>query len=224
MANNVHLSEADIPQLLQLLQGALSPDAPTQKQAEAVLASIQGRTGYCSCLAAVVGSQEAEHSARWLAAVQLKNNVNKYWRPRYDSGGLSAEEKAYLRGRFLQLVAQDDNQIAVQVALVVAKVARFDFPGQWPTLFSDLLAGLAAAQAAACAGSVAGSAPSMLVVRRTYFVLHHVLKELSSKRLAADQQAFAEVRLQELAGTAAAPQEQLQQCGVAFVCYTAGLC
>jgi hypothetical protein len=31
-------------------------------------------------------------------------------------------------------------------------------------------------------------------VRRTYFVLHHVLKELSSKRLAADQKAFAQVR------------------------------
>jgi hypothetical protein len=51
MANNASLSEADIPQLLQLLQGALSPDAPTQKQAEAVLASIEGRIGYCSCLA-----------------------------------------------------------------------------------------------------------------------------------------------------------------------------
>jgi hypothetical protein len=38
------------------------------------------------CLQAVIGNQEADHSARWLAAVQLKNSVNKYWRPRYDSG------------------------------------------------------------------------------------------------------------------------------------------
>lgn len=34
---------------------------------------------------------------------------------------------------------------------------------------------------------------STLNVRRVYFTLHHVLKELSSKRLAADQRAFAEV-------------------------------
>ncbi|WIA20394.1 hypothetical protein OEZ85_004815 [Tetradesmus obliquus] len=197
MSNNTPLSEADIPQLLQLLQGALSPDAPTQKQAEAVLASIEGRIGYCSCLAAVIGSKDADHSARWLAAVQLKNSVNKYWRPRYDSGGLTAEERAYLRGRFLQLIPQDDNQIAVQVALVVAKVARFDFPSQWPSLFSDLLAGLepnaAAAAAAAAGGGGSAAGPSLLLVRRTYFVLHHVLKELSSKRLVADQKAFAEV-------------------------------
>jgi len=33
-------------------------------------------------------------------------------------------------------------QIAVQVALLIAKAARFDFPQQWPSLFSDLLAGI----------------------------------------------------------------------------------
>ena len=33
-------------------------------------------------------------------------------------------------------------QIAVQVALVVAKVARVDYPRAWSTLFSDLLAKL----------------------------------------------------------------------------------
>lgn len=34
-------------------------------------------------------------------------------------------------------------QIAVQVALVFAKVARFDYPSEWPALFSDLMGGLA---------------------------------------------------------------------------------
>jgi len=32
-----------------------------------------------------------------------------------------------------------------------------------------------------------------LTVRRVYLILHHVLKELSSKRLVADQRNFAEV-------------------------------
>lgn len=50
-SNQPPLTEHDIPQLLQLLQGALSADASTQKQAEAVLASIESRIGYCSCLA-----------------------------------------------------------------------------------------------------------------------------------------------------------------------------
>ena len=81
-------------------------------------------------------------------------------------------------------------QIAVQIALVIAKAARFDFPQQWPSLFSDLLAGLNSSTA-----QPAQQPPQqqVLLVRRTYFVLHHVLKELSSKRLAADQKAFAQV-------------------------------
>jgi hypothetical protein len=33
-----------------------------------------------------VGSPQVAHSARWLAAVQLKNSINKHWRPRYDRG------------------------------------------------------------------------------------------------------------------------------------------
>lgn len=33
-------------------------------------------------------------------------------------------------------------QIAVQVALVFAKIARVDYPRAWSTLFSDLLAKL----------------------------------------------------------------------------------
>ena len=36
--------------------------------------------------------------------------------------------------------------------------------------------------------------PNQLVQRRVYLVLHHILKELSSKRLAADQRNFEQVR------------------------------
>lgn len=82
-------------------------------------------------------------------------------------------------------------QIAVQIALVIAKAARFDFPQQWPSLFSDLLAGLNSTSAQQGQQT---AQQQVLLVRRTYFVLHHVLKELSSKRLAADQKAFAQVR------------------------------
>ena len=70
-------------------------------------------------------------------------------------------------------------QLAVQVAVVFAKVARSDYPRQWPGLFSDLLA--------------RADGGSTLLVRRVFLVLHHVLKELASKRLAADQKTFAEV-------------------------------
>jgi len=70
-------------------------------------------------------------------------------------------------------------QLAVQVAVVFAKIARNDYPRQWPSVFVDL--------------SALMQTGSTLSVRRVYLVLHHILKELSSKRLASDQRNFANV-------------------------------
>lgn len=50
------LTEADISQLLPLLSAALSSDASVQKQAEAILASLETRDGFCSCLAVSTAS------------------------------------------------------------------------------------------------------------------------------------------------------------------------
>lgn len=69
-------------------------------------------------------------------------------------------------------------QIAVQMAVVFAKVARVDYPRAWPSLFTDLLQQM--------------QSLNTLMVRRVYLVLHHALKELASKRLSSDQKAFAE--------------------------------
>ena len=113
--------QCDPAQVLQLLLAALSHDQAVQKQAEQTLQSLEGQTGYASCLAvsvgpadrrpracclpaiyhsdseiatrivdhprvqAIVANGDANHSARWMASVQLKNAISKHWRPRYDS-------------------------------------------------------------------------------------------------------------------------------------------
>ena len=71
-------------------------------------------------------------------------------------------------------------QFAVQMAVCFGKVARQDFPKMWPTLFEDLTRHMQSGGA--------------LANRRVYLVLHHVLKELATKRLATDQKHFAQVR------------------------------
>jgi hypothetical protein len=73
----------------------------------------------------------------------------------------------------------------------VAKAARFDFPASWPGLLTDLLA--AAGGAAALGAGATASSADALRGRRTCLALHYVTKELASKRLAADQRAFAQV-------------------------------
>jgi hypothetical protein len=81
-AQMVPLGPGDLPAVFDCLRSALSHDPATQKQAEAALHELETRPGFCSCLAEILASKDADHSARWLAAVHLKNSCNKYWRSR----------------------------------------------------------------------------------------------------------------------------------------------
>ena len=80
---------------------------------------------------------------------------------------MTAEEKAYLRGVLPPLIAQEDSQIAVQVALAIAKAARHDYPREWPSLLADLVAqadggGTLAARRAPSRGASASSVRTTL--------------------------------------------------------------
>ena len=101
---------------------------------------------------------------------------------------ITGEERSHLRARLLSLVEEEDNQIAIQRAVVISKIARFDYPKAWPSLFVELTAYLPSTQ----------EMERLNTSRSTgaLLVLHHVLKELSSKRLAVDQRMFQAITSQ----------------------------
>lgn len=72
-------------------------------------------------------------------------------------------------------------QICTQMAVLVAKIARLDCPRFWPNLLPTLL------QTVRC--------ENPLLQERCLLVLHHVIKTLASKRLAADRKLFEDVSL-----------------------------
>jgi hypothetical protein len=72
-------------------------------------------------------------------------------------------------------------QIAEMLAVLISKIARFDYPREWPDLFSVLAQQLHSAD--------------VLASHRIFLILFRTLKELSTKRLTADQKTFAEVSL-----------------------------
>eukprot|EP00898_Chlorokybus_atmophyticus_P004539 jgi/Chlat1/5086/Chrsp33S05017 len=174
----------DIGPIFNLLQQALNQDQRVRQPASEALASCEDRAGFCSCLLEIVShaSTSSDESARWLAAVHLKNCVIRHWRMRRDGSGIGEGEKAHLRSKLLDVLGDRNSQIAVQLAIVAAKIARFDFPRDWPQLFPTLLSKL--------------QSPDVLLTTRIYLALHHILKELASKRLMADQRHFAQIALQ----------------------------
>lgn len=89
---------------------------------------------------------------------------------------LSATEKTALRAALISKFDEPVQQIAVQIAALIAKIARFDCPRDWPEIIPTLIEAI----------QVTGQQQQ----QRSLMVLQHVVKALSSKRLYADRKTF----------------------------------
>ncbi|KAF2368699.1 Importin-beta N-terminal domain [Trinorchestia longiramus] len=78
--------------------------------------------------------------------------------------------------------------LAVQVAVCTSKVARQDCPHNWPQLLPNLLH-LATGGAPPGGGSGGGGT----LQQRALLTLHHVIKQISSKRLMHDKRKFQDI-------------------------------
>lgn len=68
------------------------------------------------------------------------------------------------------------SQVATQLAVLIAKIARVDCPREWPNLLPSLFEAV--------------KSNDDVVRHRSLLTLHHVIKQLASKRLAADRRTF----------------------------------
>ncbi|KAL2250385.1 importin-11 isoform X1 [Sesamum indicum] len=178
------LSVSDLPTIYTLLANSLSGDINVRKPAEDALAQFESRPGFCSCLMEVITAKDlvSQTDVRLMASVYFKNSVNRYWRNRRDSTGMSNEEKVHLRQKLLSHLREENYQITLTLAVVISKVARVDYPREWSDLFSVLAQQLQSAD--------------ILTSHRIFMILFRTLKELSTKRLTSDQRTFAEIASQ----------------------------
>ncbi|CAA0836277.1 ARM repeat superfamily protein [Striga hermonthica] len=178
------LSVSDLPAIYSLLANSLSVDINVRKPAEDSLAQFESRPGFCSCLMEVITAKDlaGQTDVRLMASVYLKNSINRYWRHRRDSVGTSNEEKVHLRQKLLSHLREENYQISLTLAVLISKIARFDYPKEWPDLLSALAQQLQSAD--------------ILTSHRIYLILFRILKELSTKRLAPDQRTYTEIASQ----------------------------
>lgn len=107
---------------------------------------------------------------RYLAIIQLKNGIDKYWR-KTALNAVPKEDKDAIRSRLIDSALNEhDNRLALQNALVVAKIARFEYPQDWPDVLTTLTHALR-------------SQLPPLQLLRALLVLLHIVKELSTARL-----------------------------------------
>jgi hypothetical protein len=116
--------------------------------------------------------------------IQLKNGIDKYWRLYAQTkNGIKAEEKALIRSRLFQgTIDEEERNLAMHNALVVAKVVRIDYPTDWPEALPDLIAHLRSAREGN-QGRLHGSLQILL----------RVVKELATARLRKSQTTLQSV-------------------------------
>ena len=97
-----------------------------------MLRSCQGRAGFCSVLTDIIENKSGgvqDEGARWLAAVYFKNSIDRFWRQRRNAPCIGEDEKSVLRTRLLKLVHEFNQKVAIQLAVLIAKVRTL--PRQW---------------------------------------------------------------------------------------------
>lgn len=178
------LTASDVAAMYSLLANSMSADHRLRGPAEEALAQSESRPGFCSCLLEVITAKDlaSQVDVRLMATVYFKNSINRHWRQRRDSSGISNEEKMHLKQKLLTHLREESDQIAQMLAVIISKIARIDYPKEWPDIFLVLSQQLQTADT--------------LASHRIFMILFRTLKELSTKRLTADQRNFAEISSQ----------------------------
>ncbi|XP_054434378.1 importin-11 isoform X3 [Pteronotus mesoamericanus] len=161
--------------VLQVLTQATSQDTTVLKPAEEQLKQWETQPGFYSVLLNIFTNHSLDINVRWLAVLYFKNGIDRYWR-RVAPHALSEEEKSTLRAGLITNFNEPINQIATQIAVLIAKVARLDCPRQWPELIPTLIESV--------------KVQDDLRQHRALLTFYHVTKTLASKRLAADRKLF----------------------------------
>ncbi|XP_013113259.2 importin-11 [Stomoxys calcitrans] len=182
----------------QALRAATNGNHEIVRKAEAQLLEWETQPGFFPTLTrislAVVGGldpsivQQLDVNVRWMAVVYLKNGINKYWR-KGARQELSPEEKQQIRDLLLMQFANEPiPQVSLQIAVLMARIARIDCPHDWPQLVPELLKRLQTFSTnARCESLESGEQ------QRVLLTLHHVIKALASRRLWAEKRVFEEL-------------------------------
>ncbi|KAF2766839.1 ARM repeat-containing protein [Teratosphaeria nubilosa] len=165
--------------LVNTLRSASSSDLTQIQTGTKQLQSWEKSPGYYSQLQSAYLSRDLPLELRYLAIIQLKNGVDKYWR-KTALNAVPKHDKDVIRSRLLSgCLEEQDDRLALQNALVIAKIARHEYPNDWPDLLSSILDSL----------RNASSLPP-LHLARSLLVLLHVVKELATGRLQRTRQTM----------------------------------
>ncbi|PGH17942.1 hypothetical protein AJ79_00841 [Helicocarpus griseus UAMH5409] len=178
MASMVELpGEANPLTRQNIFNALLSAAGTTQQQVQTGGQQLQNwekQANYFSLLQDIFVDYSLPNEVRYLAIIQLKNGVDKYWR-KTATNAIKPEERVRIRSRALEAGAvEPDVKLALHNALMIAKIVRLEFPAEWPDAITSVITLLRASYQPGC---------NPLQLPRTLLIMLHIIKELATGRL-----------------------------------------
>ncbi|KAG0325424.1 Importin-11, partial [Podila humilis] len=172
--------------LLSVLTEAASQEQSRMQNAVTQLQLWEATPQFNATLQDIFYDKSVDTNIRWQAIIYLKNGIDKYWR-RSARSAIATEEKSAIRSRLLTALDEEQKPLATQNAVLIAKIARLDFPLEWPDLLTTLLEIIRTSTASE------SDPRARLVQQRSLYTLHLVVKGLISKTLAGARKQFQQV-------------------------------
>lgn len=164
-------------EVLLALSSACSQNPVLVKEAEGKLKTWETQPGFYSLLMFVFRNKSLDVNIRWMAILYIKIGVDRYWR-KAAPHAIAEDEKAFIKQNLILSFDEPVNQVATQVAVLIAKIARMELK-DWQELLPTLLK------------EVQSDDPFRQ--QRSLLVFNHVIKMLASKRLICDRQLFRQI-------------------------------
>ncbi|PSK60542.1 hypothetical protein B9Z65_692 [Elsinoe australis] len=159
--------------LLHVLQSASSSNQHQIQTGTKQLQQWEKSPGFYKHLQSVYIERSLPTEVRYLAIIQLKNGIDKYWR-KTATNAVNKDDKAVIRSRLISSGIEElDHRLALQNALVIAKIVRFEYPQDWPEAISSTLEAVRAA----------GQDTTSQRLARILLILLYIIKELSTARI-----------------------------------------
>ena len=185
MMNSPLLENLSTITLQQTLQETFHPDSTIRTSAEKRLQGWWTHPEMVSCILHHFTLQNNDRTIAYehllLLSISLKNIIQLRWKGRgKDIINCTKMEKEKIK-TFL-FTPQEMNPIQIQLILCIEKIARMEWPSEWPELVPKLMAGLQLVdEAAQC---------------WTWYLWKHICKILASRRLMTHKKAFQQLASQ----------------------------
>ncbi|KAF8195734.1 armadillo-type protein [Mycena galopus ATCC 62051] len=180
LASGNIVQTASAEEVYQVMTGAASQDPALFVASSARLKEMLDMYGIYDALHEIAAQKAVQLQIRQQSIIQFKNAALPHWRSRKV---LSDEHRVRIRERCFTFLDEADETIAECNEVIVAKIARLDYPNNWPNLVDHLLNVIDSTLQKRFLDPVNEDLRDALVLRRSIRLFNSLLKEFSNAKM-----------------------------------------